>query len=72
MILKAIYEDCTRRRENLSCPIACINYQKTFDGLPRSWVKKSKEMVAAKRTCQILQVIEGEMEDNTKLKAKQD
>jgi hypothetical protein len=43
MISKAIYEDCRRRNKNLS--IAWIDYQKAFDSVPHSWVKKSIEMV---------------------------
>jgi hypothetical protein len=43
MISKAIYEDCKRRKKNLS--IAWIDYQKAFDNVPNSWVEKSIEFV---------------------------
>ena len=45
MISKAIYtyEDCRRRSKNLG--IACIDYQKTFDSVPNSWVEKSTALV---------------------------
>jgi hypothetical protein len=43
MISKAIYEDCRRRNKNLS--ITWIDYQKTFDSVPHSWVEKSIELV---------------------------
>ena len=43
MISKAIYEDCRRRNKNLS--IAWIDYQKTFDSVPHSWVEKSIVLV---------------------------
>jgi hypothetical protein len=42
MISKAIYEDCRRRNKNLS--IAWIDYQKAFDSVPHSWVKRSIEL----------------------------
>jgi len=43
MVSKTIYEDCKRRNKNLS--IAWIDYQKSFDSVPQSWVKKSIELV---------------------------
>jgi hypothetical protein len=43
MIPKAIYEDCKRRKKNLS--IAWMDYQKAFDSVPHSWVEKSIELV---------------------------
>jgi len=43
MISKAIYEDCRRRDKNSS--IAWIDYQKTFDSVPHSWVEKSIVLV---------------------------
>jgi len=43
MISKAIYEDCRIRNKNLS--IAWTDYQKTFDGVPHSWMEKPKELV---------------------------
>jgi hypothetical protein len=42
-ISKAIYKDCKRRKKNLS--IAWIDYQKTFDSIPHSWVQKSMDLV---------------------------
>jgi len=38
MVPKEILEDCQRWNKNLS--IAWIDYQKTFDSVPLSWVKK--------------------------------
>jgi hypothetical protein len=46
MISKAIYEDCKRRKKNLSIP--WIDYQKAFDRVPHSWVQKSVELVEVK------------------------
>ena len=46
MITKAIYEDCRRRKKNLS--IAWIDYQKAFDSVPHSWVEKSIALVGVK------------------------
>jgi len=43
MISNAIYEDCRRRKTNLS--IAWIDYQEAFDRVPHSWVEKSIELV---------------------------
>ena len=43
MISNAIYEDCTRRNKNSSK--AWIDYQKAFDSIPHSWVKKSIALV---------------------------
>jgi hypothetical protein len=43
MVLKAIYEDCRRRKKNLS--IAWIDYQKAFDTVPHSCLEKSIEFV---------------------------
>jgi hypothetical protein len=43
MISKAIFEDCKRRKNNLS--IAWIDYKKAFDSIPHSWVEKSIELV---------------------------
>jgi len=43
MISKAMYEDCRRRNKNLNN--AWIDYQKAFDSVPHSWVKKSIELV---------------------------
>jgi len=43
MISKAIKEDHKRRNKNLS--IDWIDYQKVFDSIPHSWVKKPKELV---------------------------
>ena len=43
MISKAIYDNCKRRRENLS--VAWIDYQKGFDSLAHSWIQKSVELV---------------------------
>jgi hypothetical protein len=43
MISKAIYENCKRRKKNLS--IAWIDYPKAFDSIPHSWVRKSMELV---------------------------
>jgi hypothetical protein len=43
LISKAIHEDCRRRNRSLS--IAWIDYQKAFDSVPHSWVKKSIELV---------------------------
>jgi hypothetical protein len=43
MISKAIYEDCKRRKNNLSR--AWIDYQKAFDSIPHSGVEKSIELV---------------------------
>jgi len=43
MTSKAIYEDCRRRNKNLI--IAWIDYQKSFDSVPHSWVEKSIEFV---------------------------
>ena len=43
MISKVIYQDCRRRNRNLS--IAWIDYQKTFDSVPHSWVEKSIALV---------------------------
>jgi hypothetical protein len=41
--IKAIYDDCKRRKKNFS--IAWIDYQKAFDGVPHSCVEKSMELV---------------------------
>jgi len=46
MVPKAILEDCQRQNKNLS--IAWIDYQKTFDSVPLSWVEESKESVEVK------------------------
>jgi hypothetical protein len=43
MTSKATYEDYKRTNNNLS--IACIDYQKELDSVPRSWVEKSIEMI---------------------------
>jgi hypothetical protein len=43
MISKAIYDNCKRRRENLS--VAWIDYQKVFDSVPHTWIEKTVEMV---------------------------
>ena len=43
MISKAVYEDCKRRKKNLS--VAWIDYQKAFDSVPHSWVEKSIALV---------------------------
>ena len=43
MISKIIYRDCRRRNRNLS--IAWIDYQKSFDIVPHSWVEKSIALV---------------------------
>jgi len=43
MIPKAIHEDCRGRNKNLS--IAWIDYQKTFNSVPHSWVEKSIALV---------------------------
>jgi hypothetical protein len=43
LISKAIYEDCRRKNKNLS--IVWIDYQKAFDSVPHSWVKKSIELL---------------------------
>jgi len=43
MISKSIYEDCRRRKKNLSRD--WIDYQKAFDSIPHSWVEKSIELV---------------------------
>jgi hypothetical protein len=43
VISKAIHVDCRRRNKNLS--IAWIDYQKEFDSVPHSWVRKSIELV---------------------------
>jgi len=43
MVSKAIYEDNRRRNKNLST--AWIDYQKTFDSIPHSWVEKSIALV---------------------------
>jgi hypothetical protein len=42
MILKAMYEDCKRRKKDLS--IAWIDYHKASDSVPHSWVQKSLEL----------------------------
>jgi hypothetical protein len=47
MLSKAIYEDCRRRKKNLS--IAWVDYQKAFDSVPHSWVEKSIALVAVNR-----------------------
>ena len=47
MMSKAIYEDCRRRNKNLS--IAWIDYRKTFDSVPHSWVEKSVTFVGVNR-----------------------
>jgi hypothetical protein len=43
MISKTIYVDCRRKSKNLS--MARIDYQKTIDSVPHSWVEKSIELV---------------------------
>jgi hypothetical protein len=43
MISKAIYQDCKRRKKNLS--IAWIDYQKAFDSVRHNSVQKSMELV---------------------------
>ena len=43
MVSKAIYEDCKRRKRNLS--VIWIYYQKVFGNIPQSWVEKSIELV---------------------------
>jgi hypothetical protein len=39
----AIYEDCRRRKKNLSR--AWIDYKKAFDSVSHSWLEKSIELV---------------------------
>jgi len=43
MISKVIYEDCKRGNKKLS--IDWLDYQKVFDSVPHSWVKKPKAFV---------------------------
>jgi hypothetical protein len=43
LISKAILEDCKKRRKNLN--MACIDYQKAFDSVPHSWIRKSTELI---------------------------
>jgi hypothetical protein len=43
IVSSAIYEDCRRRKKNLS--IAWIDYQKAFDSVSPSWLEKSRELV---------------------------
>jgi hypothetical protein len=43
LISKAILEDCKKRRNNLI--MAWIDYQKTFDNVPHSWVEKLIELI---------------------------
>jgi hypothetical protein len=43
MILQIMYEECKRRKNNLSS--AWINYQKAYDGIPHNWVEKPIELV---------------------------
>jgi hypothetical protein len=45
LILKAILEDCKKRRKNLNT--AWIDYQKAFDSVPHSWIEKSIELIGA-------------------------
>jgi hypothetical protein len=37
-VSKPVYEDCKRRKKNLS--IAWADYEKAFDSVPHSWVEK--------------------------------
>jgi hypothetical protein len=43
LISKAILEDCKTRRKNLN--MAWTDYEKAFDGVPRSWIEKSIELI---------------------------
>jgi hypothetical protein len=43
MISKAMYEDCKKRKKNLS--VAWIENQKAFDSVPHSLVERSIELV---------------------------
>jgi hypothetical protein len=43
MISQIIYEDCRRRKNNLSS--AWIGYQIAYDGIPHSWVEKPIELL---------------------------
>jgi hypothetical protein len=43
LISKAILKDSKKRKKNLS--IAWIDYQKTFDSVPHSWIEKSIELL---------------------------
>jgi hypothetical protein len=63
MISKVIYEDCKRRKKNLS--IAWLDDQKAFDSIPHSSVQKSMELVGVNSKLSILQIIDREMEHNT-------
>jgi hypothetical protein len=67
---KAIYEECKRRKKNLS--IAWIDYQKAFDSIPNSWVEKSIELVGVNsKIVRFLQIIiKGEMEHNASAENK--